>query len=297
MGGGSSRRSFAGGVERFTQLIDTPGNYTGAGGQFVVVNMAENALEYIPLPPLAITDTFVVISQAAMLALTAETGDIAIRTDTNETYILQGADPSILANWVLLLVSPVHAIGGAQHTADTIANVNTKLSDGDMITTRPAEINALTLKGTPTVADLLMIEDAADTNNKKKITLGSVLSAAYITDGASEGESSTTSGTFQQKLLVSFTATNGVRYKIDAYAECNAPADQDVEWQLTINGTEYCFGYHKSHSYAATWNKWNAGFYVSNSLSGTIDLKINWRNSYGANAKIIRRARILVTQI
>jgi hypothetical protein len=53
--------------------------------------------------PIAITDTFVVASQSAMLALTAQTGDVAVRTDTSETYILQGTDPSILGNWVKLL--------------------------------------------------------------------------------------------------------------------------------------------------------------------------------------------------
>lgn len=55
------------------------------------------------LPPLAITDTFVVSSQAAMLALAAHTGDMAVRTDISETFILQGSDPTILANWVAIL--------------------------------------------------------------------------------------------------------------------------------------------------------------------------------------------------
>lgn len=55
------------------------------------------------LPAIAITNTFVVGSQAAMLALTAETGDIAVRTDITKTFILQGSDPTILANWTELL--------------------------------------------------------------------------------------------------------------------------------------------------------------------------------------------------
>jgi hypothetical protein len=40
--------------------------------------------------------------------------------------------------------------------------------------TAAAEINALTLKGSPTTSDLLLVEDAADSNNKKKITIGSL---------------------------------------------------------------------------------------------------------------------------
>jgi len=33
------------------------------------------------------------------------------------------------------------------------------------------EINGITAKGTPTTSDILLIEDAADSNNKKKITI------------------------------------------------------------------------------------------------------------------------------
>lgn len=55
------------------------------------------------LPAIAITDTFVESSEAAMLALTAETGDICVRTDETKTYILKGTDPSVLADWELLL--------------------------------------------------------------------------------------------------------------------------------------------------------------------------------------------------
>ena len=57
----------------------------------------------IYLPSIAITDTFVVNSQAAMLALAVEVGDIAIRTDVLKTFILQGSDPTILGNWVELI--------------------------------------------------------------------------------------------------------------------------------------------------------------------------------------------------
>jgi hypothetical protein len=45
------------------------------------------------LPAIAITDTFVVASQVAMLALTAETGDVAVRSDLNKSFILKGYRP------------------------------------------------------------------------------------------------------------------------------------------------------------------------------------------------------------
>jgi hypothetical protein len=55
------------------------------------------------LPALAITDTFPVASQAAMLALTAEVGDVAVRTDLNKSFILKTAGASTLGNWQELL--------------------------------------------------------------------------------------------------------------------------------------------------------------------------------------------------
>jgi len=61
------------------------------------------------LPALAITETFVVNSQTAMLALVAEEGDVAVRTDQNKSYILTAAPSSTLANWQELL-SPSSAV-------------------------------------------------------------------------------------------------------------------------------------------------------------------------------------------
>lgn len=61
------------------------------------------------LPAITITDTFVVGSQSAMLALTAETGDVAVRTDLSKSYILKGSNPSVLADWQELL-SPVDGV-------------------------------------------------------------------------------------------------------------------------------------------------------------------------------------------
>lgn len=66
------------------------------------------------IPALAISETFVANSQAAMLALTAQTGDIAIRTDVHLNFILSGTgDPTVLSNWVQLEVVP-----------DTVTSVN-----------------------------------------------------------------------------------------------------------------------------------------------------------------------------
>ena len=48
-------------------------------------------------------------------------------------------------------------------------------TDADAVHVNVAsEISAITSKGTPTTSDFLLIEDAADSNNKKKITIGDI---------------------------------------------------------------------------------------------------------------------------
>lgn len=85
------------------------------------------------MPAIAITDTFVVASQAAMLALsTAQTGDVAVRTDENKSYILQGTDPSVLGDWQELLspsapVTSVNGFTGAVSLTTTDINEGTNL--------------------------------------------------------------------------------------------------------------------------------------------------------------------------
>lgn len=83
-------------------------NYGTAPGQVPVLD-ANGKLLVSVLPSIAITETFVVGSQAAMLALVAERGDVAVRTDTSETYVLTTDDPTVLANWQVLL-SPTDGV-------------------------------------------------------------------------------------------------------------------------------------------------------------------------------------------
>ena len=63
------------------------------------------------LPSIAITDTFVVESEAAMLALIAETGDVAVRTDDGKTYILAANPASTLSNWIALAATTTGPTG------------------------------------------------------------------------------------------------------------------------------------------------------------------------------------------
>jgi hypothetical protein len=76
-----------------------------------------------------------------------------------------------------------HAFGGAYHTADTIAHIQTRVSDGFFYTTAAAEFYATPAKTTPVANDILLIEDSADTRKKKAISAGS-LAGLYIQNQA-----------------------------------------------------------------------------------------------------------------
>lgn len=76
----------------------------GLPGGYATLDI-DGKLDVGQIPALAITDTQVVASEAAMLGLIAQRGDVAVRTDLNKSFILAGDDPSQVANWVELRAS------------------------------------------------------------------------------------------------------------------------------------------------------------------------------------------------
>lgn len=79
---------------------------------------ASGKLSENQLPAIAISDVFEAPSQAAMLALTAENGDICVRSDLNKSFILKLRPATTLANWIELrtptdAVLSVIGLGGA----------------------------------------------------------------------------------------------------------------------------------------------------------------------------------------
>lgn len=74
-------------------------NAGNAAGQVPVVG-ADGKLDTSIMPQLVITDTFEADSDAAMLALNAQKGDVCLRSDgTPGMFILAGDDPAVPVNW------------------------------------------------------------------------------------------------------------------------------------------------------------------------------------------------------
>ena len=72
-----------------------PGGYAGLG--------LDGKLISSQLPSITIHGTFVVASQVEMLSIICETGDVAIRTDLNRSFILRGSNSTVLGDWQELL--------------------------------------------------------------------------------------------------------------------------------------------------------------------------------------------------
>lgn len=96
------------------------------------------------LPPLAINETFTAGSQAEMLALTAQRGDMCIRTDVAKTYVLATDSPSTLADWKeFLATGQVTSVAGKTgvvmlNAADVGALPDTYVPTWTEITGKPA---------------------------------------------------------------------------------------------------------------------------------------------------------------
>lgn len=90
---------------------------------------ADGKLTNSQIPAIAITDTFVVASQVAMLALTAQTGDVAVRTDLNKSFILKGTDPTLLADWQELL-TPTDAVLSVNGQTGVVSLSTTDIGEG-----------------------------------------------------------------------------------------------------------------------------------------------------------------------
>ena len=81
------------------------------------------------LPALALTDVFVVASQAAQIALTAEEGDVAVRTDLNKSFIHNGGTAGTIADWSELL-TPTDAVLSVNGLTGAITLTTSNIAEG-----------------------------------------------------------------------------------------------------------------------------------------------------------------------
>lgn len=178
-----------------TQLASTISDFSASADARITVQKGTangivplDSLSKIPsayLSSIAITDSFVVASQVAMLALAAQTGDVAIRSDLSKSYILQGSDPTVLSAWTELL-SPgdtaIQTVNGK--SGPSVALTTTDMPEGTNLyhtvaRTKAAAIANAIISG---VTDVAPSQDAVSValTGKANTTLSNLVSPTSI---------------------------------------------------------------------------------------------------------------------
>ena len=163
---------------------------------------ASGKLNASQINSIAISDTFVVATQAAMLALTAEVGDIAVRTDQNKTYILRASPASTLANWQELLTptSPVASVFG-RTGAVTAASGDYTVAQ----VTGAAPLASPTFTGTPTAPTA-----AAATNTTQIATTAFVKAQGYTNNTGTVTSVAVSGGTTGMSFTAAITTAGTI---------------------------------------------------------------------------------------
>lgn len=162
-------------------------NVGTASGNIVSVE-ADGKINVNLIPSIALMDIFEAASQSAMLAVSAQKGDICVRTDENKSYILASEPATTAANWKWLRTpdSAVVSVNGktgavtlnagdvgAAATSHThaIANITSLQT---VLDEKEALIKNAAAKTTLVDADTLPLSDSAASSGTKKITFANI---------------------------------------------------------------------------------------------------------------------------
>jgi hypothetical protein len=147
-----------------------------------VASLSGGKIPSSQLPAIAVTDVFTVASQVAQLALTAEEGDIAIRTDLNKSYVHNGGTAGTMADWSELLtptdtvLSVNGEVGAVTLTTDDVsdsgqtnkwATAAEKTKLGHISVTQAVDLDAIetnanNVPGIKTKTDFITVTQAVD---------------------------------------------------------------------------------------------------------------------------------------
>lgn len=180
---------------------------TSAGN--VPVLDSSGKLDSSILPALAITNTFVVNDQNAMLALNAQVGDIAVRTDLNKTFILKTEPASVLSNWQELL-TPTDSVLSVNGKTGAVTITAADVGLGNVTNESKATMfNNPTFTGTPTAPT-----PPTSDNSNQIATTAFVKNQGYLTQNQNITISGdvTGSGNTSINLTLSNTGVNPGTY-------------------------------------------------------------------------------------
>jgi hypothetical protein len=179
------------------------------------------------LPALAITDVNTAANETEQLALTAQEGDVCVRTDESKSYIHNGGTAGTMADWQEM-ISPTDSVTSVNGQTGVVSLSTTDISEGtnlyytDVRTDAriaAASIDALTDVDTTTTAP----------------TNGQVMSWDGTNWVPADSATSTyTAGTGLALTGSEFTLDSGINGLTDVDTTTTAPADGDVmAWDAT----------------------------------------------------------------
>ncbi|MNV18719.1 hypothetical protein D3C71_1095560 [compost metagenome] len=163
-------------LSKITDAGTVASKNTGTASGNIPILDSNGKLDSGILPAIAITDTSVVATQVAMLALTAEKGDVAVRTDLNKSFILKGTDPTVLANWQELL-TPTDVVTSVSGKTGVVT-----LSSSDVGLGNVTNESKATMFANPTFTGTAVSTTPVTSDNSTKIaTTAFVKSQSYLT--------------------------------------------------------------------------------------------------------------------
>jgi hypothetical protein len=133
----------------------------------------------------------------AWVDTTPISGMMVYDNDTAVPYLYSGVA------WGAFASLTAHAIGGPLHTSSTVTDIKTKVAGPDvLITSQASEFSSAPIiaKGAPLRADVILLEDSADTQKKKSAEIGNLVPWLYGT-----GAAPSTAGLVDGTLYIRYT--------------------------------------------------------------------------------------------
>ena len=248
-----------------------------ADGPFAKLD-SNGQLDSSVLPPLAITETFIVANTAERLALAAQKGDIAIQTDNGLTYILYGPDPSVDGDWVELSsveTDPVFTASPAFNiTSSQINNWDTAHSWGNHATA--GYLTSFT-ETDPTVPPHVKSISTTDISNWDEAygwgdhaSGGYQPAGDYIARNAGELTSPDSRTTDFRRVAPNANNPTNTYYAMATFGNgSNVVGQSAVHFQ---DGTSY------TRAYNASWSPWRRNWSDADFTATNVN---NWDTAYG----------------
>jgi len=137
-------------VTNFPTLGTVASKNIGTTNGTIPILDANGKLDTSILPAIAINDTHLVDSEVEMLALTAQTGDVAVRSDEHKSYILKNNDPTLLTNWQELL-TPTDAVTSVAGKTGVVTLTASDVGLGNVVNeSKSTMFTSPAFTGTPT---------------------------------------------------------------------------------------------------------------------------------------------------